>query len=62
MATLTKAEAAKLVKRTIIETKDSKAVTKEVVVTEAEVLSFTEYTETVVVVTTDGQKLVGQIK
>jgi hypothetical protein len=58
---LTAADVAKLVKREITTYgKDGKPNgTKEVAVTAAEVLSFKEYDEHVVVVTNDGRKLSG---
>lgn len=58
---LTAADVAKLVKREITTYgKDGKPNgTKEVAVTAAEVLSFKEYDEHVVVVTNDGRKLTG---
>ncbi|QIL81820.1 hypothetical protein G7047_19280 [Diaphorobacter sp. HDW4A] len=63
---LTAAEAAKRVKRTVVEYEDSKgkdgkpvkvAKSKQVVVATEEVLSFKDYGAHVVVVTKDGQKL-----
>ena len=60
---MTKAEAAKLVRRVVQEVgKDKQTVSKEVPVTEAEVLSFKNYGEHVIVVTTDGRKLRGAKK
>lgn len=67
---LTAAEAAKRVKRTVVELVDGKVVdgkptkvqrTKEVGVEAAEVLSFKDYGTHVVVVTRDGQKLTGEL-
>ena len=63
---LTAAEAAKRVKRTVVEYKDGKdkdgkpikvEKTEQVAITADEVLSFRDYGTHVVVVTTDGQKL-----
>ena len=64
---LTKAEAAKLVKRSVpkvvdgklVLDKHDKPVMKQVPVKEDEVLDFKEYVNHVVVVTKDGQKLTG---
>ena len=59
---LTKAEVAKLVKRTVLvpaEKEDGKATEKEVAIKESEVLDFKDYGDRVVVVTTDGQKFTG---
>lgn len=58
---LTKAEASKLIKRTVAVVKDGKTTgdTKDVAVKTVEVLSFKEYPDHVVVVTNDGQKLKG---
>ncbi len=58
---LTKAEAAKLAKRTITKTgKDGKTETQEVPVKDSEVLSFKDYGDHVVVVTVDGKKFTGR--
>lgn len=59
---MTAAEAAKRVKRTVIEMVDGKNGTKvprakQVAVSDEEVLSFRDHGTHVVVVTTDGQKL-----
>lgn len=58
---MTAADAARAVKRTVVETveKDGekKQVTKKVPVSAGEVLAFKDYGSHVVVVTTDGQKL-----
>lgn len=54
---LTAAEAAKRVKRTVIDKSTKDAKTKRVAVEAEEVLSFRDYGTHVVVVTTDGQKL-----
>jgi len=68
---LSAAQAAKCVMRTVTELVDGKgkddkpakvARSKQVPVTEAEVLSFKDYGDYVVVVTKDGQKLTGAIK
>ena len=67
---LTAALAAKCVHRTVIEMvdgkKDGKPVkvpqSKQVPVTEDEVLSFKDYGNYVIVVTVDGQKLTGAVK
>lgn len=57
-AAMTKAQAAKRVKRSVIvEGEDGQPATKLVPVTEDEVLDFKDYGTHVVVVTTDGQKL-----
>lgn len=59
---LTAAEAAKLVKRTVIEPAEkegSKPITKKVAIEEKEVLDFKDYGDYVVVVTKDGQKFTG---
>lgn len=67
---LTAAEAAKRVKRAVVELVDGKAEdgkpakvqrSKEVGVDAAEVLSFKDYGTHVVVVTRDGQKLTGEL-
>ena len=60
---LTKADAAKLVKRTVIvppEKEGGKPTTKEVAIKESEVLAFKDYGDHVVVVTDDGQKFTGE--
>lgn len=58
---MTAADAARAVKRTVVETieKDGekKLVTKKVPVSASEVLDFRDYGDRVVVVTKDGQKL-----
>ena len=60
---MTAAEAARAVKRTVVETvvdektKEKKLVTKKVSVAASEVLDFKDYGTHVVVCTTDGQKL-----
>lgn len=54
---LTAADAAKLVKRTVVTTKDGETTSKEVPVKADEVLDFKDYGSHVVVVTKDGQKL-----
>ncbi|MGH6624155.1 MAG: hypothetical protein ACREBN_09295 [Burkholderiaceae bacterium] len=56
-AKLTKADAAKRVKRIVVTVKDGEEVRKSVAVGADEVLSFKDYGSHVVVVTTDGQKL-----
>lgn len=58
---LTAADAAKLVKRTVLVPAkgDEPATTKEVAVKESEVLAFKDYGDSVGVVTADGQKLTG---
>ena len=58
---MTAAEAAKLVKRTVLVPAkgDEPATTKEVAIKESEVLAFKDYGDSVGVVTTDGQKLTG---
>ena len=65
-SSMTKAQAAKQVKRTVVELVDGKGEdgkpvkiekTKRMPVSEGEVLSFKDYGSHVVVVTTDGQKL-----
>ncbi|MEX8193612.1 hypothetical protein [Comamonas guangdongensis] len=63
-AQLTAATAAKRVKRVILEAVEGKDKPREnrVAVTEDEVLSFKDYGTHVVVVTRDGQKLVGNGK
>jgi regulator of protease activity HflC (stomatin/prohibitin superfamily) len=59
---LTKAEAAKLVQREVLvpaKEKGGNPTLQKVTLLEAEVLSFKDYGDSVVVVTTDGQKLTG---
>ena len=57
-AEMTAAEAAKRVKRLVMEkAKDGTVVEKKLGVSEAEVLAFRDYGDYVRVVTTDGQKL-----
>ncbi len=60
-STLTHAEVAKMVKREVPVIKDKKPTgdTKQVAVKADEVHAFAEYSDHVVVVTTDGQKLQG---
>lgn len=53
---LTAAQAAKRVKRTVVTVEDGKQKTKEVVVAADEVMAFKDYGTHVVVVTKDGQK------
>ncbi|MDY6979215.1 MAG: hypothetical protein SV201_05000 [Pseudomonadota bacterium] len=65
---MTRADAAKLVKRTIPVLDDNKQpkfhektgepITRDVAIKEEEVMSFAEYPDRVVVVTTSGEKLV----
>lgn len=64
---MTKAQAAKLVKRTVPvlddknqpkTNKDGELITKQVAIKEEEVMSFADYPDRVVVVTTSGEKLV----
>lgn len=60
---MTAADAAKLVSREVpVLNKDGKpsGETKQAAVKASEVLSFRDYGDTVVVVTTDGQKLTGE--
>lgn len=58
---LTAADVAKLVKRTVVEKAEDGTLTeKQVAVKVSEVLAFRDYGDRVVVVTTDGQKLVGK--
>lgn len=62
VAGLTAADAAKLVKRTVImppEKEGGKPITKQVAIEAKEVLDFKDYGNYVVVVTTDGQKFTG---
>ncbi len=59
---LTKAQAAKLVRRPVEEIKNGKTITKEVAIKPEEVFSFTEYADHIVVVTTDGRKYRGDKK
>lgn len=55
---MTKAEAAKCVRRTVVEKgKDGQPVEKRVAVGADEVMAFRDYGDYVRVVTTDGQKL-----
>lgn len=59
---LTKADAAKLVKRTVIvpaEKAGGEPTTKDVAIKESEVLAFKDFGDHVGLVTTDGQKLYG---
>lgn len=57
------AQAAKLVKRTVVETKDGEPVEKQVAVKPEEVLAVRvcEASSQVIVVTNDGQKLFGEL-
>ena len=62
-STLTKAQAAALVKRQVQKlNKDGKPAQESVSVKESEVLSFRDYGDHVIVVTTAGQKLRGDKK
>lgn len=59
---LTAADAAKLVKRTVIvpaEKAGGEPTTKDVAIKESEVLAFKDFGDHVGVVTTDGQKFIG---
>lgn len=60
---LTKADAAKLVKRNVLvpsEKEGGKPTEKKVAIEESEVLAFKDYGDEVVVVTTDGKKFTGK--